>query len=375
VAARYQPAVVRLAAAPGPIMTPTLLDRYLGRRILVSTALVFAVLLAMFMFFTLLEALPDYGVGRFGLYELLRFVALSQPRKIYELFPVATLIGTITGLSMLAASSELVAIRAAGVSATRIVLAALKTGALLIVAALVLGEVIMPVTDNEAQLGRAQALATGLQKKGSGLWLRDESSFVNVGEVLPDLTLLRVTIYRFSDQLRLDEQIFADRATFRSDHWQLDGVRDARVRNSELLVSNEATRTWQSHLTPEMVNMFSVQPEMLSMLQLNRYIDHLKQNGLDTAQYALLMWQKLLLPFTMAVMILLAVPFVFGHVRSGGMSRRIFQGIMLGLGFEMVNYSFGYFGLIYGLPPFAGALLPLALFFALALYLLRQRSR
>lgn len=373
-APRHQPAAVRLAAFWKPLVTPTLLDRYLGRRILVSTALVFAVLLAMFVFFTLLEALPDYGVGQFGVYELLRFVALSQPRKIYELFPVATLIGTITGLSMLAASSELVAIRAAGVSATRIVISALKTGALLIVAAIVLGEVIMPVTDNEAQLGRAQALATGLQKKGSGLWLRDETSFVNVGEVLPDLTLLRVTIYRFNNQMRLDEQIFADRAAYRNDHWQLDGVRGTRMRDHRLIVQEQATQAWLSRLTPEMVNMFSVQPEMLSMLQLNRYIDHLQQNGLDTAPYALLMWQKLLLPITMVVMILIAVPFVFGHVRSGGMGRRIFQGIMLGLGFEMVNYSFGYFGLIYGLPPIAGAALPLALFFALASYLLYRRA-
>jgi lipopolysaccharide export system permease protein len=356
-------------------MTLTLLDQYLGRRILVSTLLVFAVLLAMFVFFTLLEALPDYDVGNFGLYELVRYVALSQPRKIYELFPVATLIGTITGLSTLAASSELVAIRAAGVSATRIVLAALKTGTLLIVVALVLGEVIMPVTDNEAQLGRAQALATGLQKKGSGLWLRDESSFVNVGEVLPDLTLLRVTIYRLDSRLRLESQVFAERAAFRNNRWQLDGVRDSRVVDHALVVHNLKSETWQSRLTPEMVNMFSVQPEMLSMLQLSRYIDHLKQNGLDTAQYALLMWQKLMLPATMVVMILIAVPFVFGHVRSGGMSRRIFQGIMLGLGFEMVNYSFGYFGLLYGFPPFAGALLPLVLFFLLALYLLYRRTR
>jgi lipopolysaccharide export system permease protein len=356
-------------------VTFTLLDRYLGRRILVSTALVFAVLLAMFVFFTLIETLPDYGIGHFGLYELLRYVTLSQPRKIYELFPVATLIGTITGLSMLAASSELVAIRAAGVSATRIVFSALKTGALLIVVAMILGEVIMPVTDNEAQLGRAQALATGLQQKDSGLWLRDQSSFVNVGEVLPDLTLLRVTIYRFDDQLRLVDQIFAQRASFRDDHWLLDGVRDSRIGAGNLIVQDRKSEIWQSRLTPEMVNMFSVQPEMLSILQLNRYIDHLRQNGLETGQYALLLWQKLLLPVTMVIMILIAVPFVFGHVRSGGMSRRIFQGIMLGLGFEVVNYSFGYFGLIHGFPPFAGAVVPLVLFFLLASFLLYRRTR
>lgn len=355
-------------------MMSGVLDLYIGRRILMSTLLVLSVLLAMFMFFSLLDALPQYGVGNFGVYELLRYVVLSQPRKIYELFPVATLIGTLIGISALALTSELVAIRAAGVSVLRIAGAALKTAALLIAAALVLGELIMPVADNEAALGRAQALSMSLQKKSTGLWLRDDDSFVNIGEVLPDLTLLRVTVYRIDERLHLNERLYAERAEFRRDHWALDGALASRFDGERLTLIGAASDYWQTRLTPDMVNMFTVRPEMLSIWQLNRYIDHLSANGLDTGQYSLLMWRKLLLPLTMIVMVLLAVPFAMGHARSGGMGTRVFLGIMLGLGFEVLHYSMGYLALLYDVAPALGAFAPIAAFFALALYLLRRRS-
>jgi lipopolysaccharide export system permease protein len=355
-------------------VTPGILDRYIGRRILTSTLLVFSVLLAMFVFFALLDALPDYGVGNFGLYELLRYVVLSQPRKIYQLFPVATLIGTLIGLSALALTSELVAIRAAGVSVRRIAVAALKTALALIVVAVLLGEFVMPFSDNEAQLGRAQALATGLQKRGSGLWLRDGDSFVNIGEVLPDLSLLRVTVFRLDGQFHLNERLYADSAQFRHDHWTLDGARSSRFDGTRLSFGRPESNTWETRLTPEMVNMFAVQPEMLSIWQLTRYIDHLRSNGLETGQFSLIMWQKLLLPLAMVVMVLIAVPFAMGNARSGGMGARVFLGIMLGLGFEVLHYSFGYAALLYSVPPALGAILPIAVFLTLALYLMRHRT-
>jgi lipopolysaccharide export system permease protein len=355
-------------------MILTRLDRYIGRNLLTSITLVLSVMLAMTIFFVLVDALPDYGKGSFGLYEITRYVLFSQARQLYELFPMATLIGTLMGLSALALNSELIAMRAAGVSVPRIMLAAMKTGLALILAVVLLGEFVVPTAENEAQLGRAQALAAGLQQKGTGLWLRDGAVFVNIGEVLPDLSLLRLNIYQLDDQARLIAQTSAQRAWHETGGWRLEAVRESRIEKNRVRVRQLKDLTWQSVLTPEMVNVFSIRPEGLSMLQLGRYIEHLRQNSQDTARFRLAFWQKLLLPFATAVMMLLAAPFVFRHFRSGGMSQRIFIGIMLGLTFVVLNRSFGYFGLIYGLPPVLGAAMPIVLFLLLALGLLRRNN-
>lgn len=355
-------------------MILTRLDRYIGRSLLTSITLVLSVMLAMTIFFVLVDTLPDYGKGSFGLYEIARYVLFSQARQLYELFPMATLIGTLMGLSALALNSELIAMRAAGVSVPRIMLAAMKTGLALILAVVLLGEFVVPTAENEAQLGRAQALAAGLQQKGTGLWLRDGAVFVNIGEVLPDLSLLRLNIYQMDDQARLIAQTSAQRARHETGAWRLEAVRESRIEKNRVRVRQLQDMTWQTVLTPEMVNVFSIRPEGLSMLQLTRYIEHLRQNSQDTARFRLAFWQKLLLPFATAVMMLLAAPFVFRHFRSGGMSQRIFIGIMLGLTFVVLNRSFGYFGLIYGLPPLLGAAMPIVLFLLLALGLLRRNS-
>ena len=353
----------------------SLVDRYIGRTIFVSTMLVLSVMVALLVFQVVVDALPDVGRGSFGVYALIKYVILSQPRKIYELFPVVCLIGTIMGLSTLALSSELVALRAAGVSVARIVGSALKAALIFIVATVLLGEWVVPVSENLAQVGRAMALNEGLQRKDSGLWLRDGSAFVNIAEVLPDLTLLGVNIYQFDGDARLRTQTFARQARHDGENWRLDDVSESRIGSERVEVNKAGSRGWETRLTKEVVSAFAVKPEGLSVMQLARYIRHLAQNRQDHGSYSLTLWQKLFMPFAMAIMVLLAAPFVFRQIRSGGLAQRVFIGIMLGLVFVVANRGFGFFALLYGLPPLIGALLPLVVFLAIALVLLRRAVR
>lgn len=353
----------------------SLVDRYIGRTIFVSTLLVLSVMAALLVFVVVADELPEVGRGGFDTYAMFKYVILSQPRKIYELFPVVCLIGTIMGLSTLALSSELVALRAAGVSVTRIVGSALKVALIFIVATVLLGEWVVPVAENLAQVGRATALNEGLQKKGSGLWLRDGNAFINVAEVFPDLTLRGVNIYQFDEAARLRAQTFARQARHDGENWQLENVNQSRIGSDRVEVTAQDSRRWETRLTPEVVSAFAVKPESLSVLQLGRYIRHLAQNRQDHRRYSLSLWQKLFMPLAMAIMVLLAAPFVFRQIRSGGVAQRVFIGILLGLVFVMVNRGFGFFALLYDLPPPVGALLPLALFLAIALVLLRRAVR
>ncbi|MFQ5937813.1 MAG: LPS export ABC transporter permease LptG [Acidiferrobacterales bacterium] len=350
----------------------TRLDRYIGRSVLYSTLLVITILLTLFLFLQLIDELRDYGKGNFGLYQLMRYVVLSVPQRFYELFPSAVLIGTIIGMSWLALGSELTAMRAAGISLARIVGAAMKIGVVSILFGILIGEVVVPISDTAAERGRAEALQIGLHREKTGLWLRDQASFVNVGEVLPDLTLLNVNIYRFDAKERLRTQTFASRARYKESAWRLEDVNKSWIDATGVRTQHASDATWKSTVTPDVVKVFAVQPQSLSTADLYDYIEHLRRNRQDTRRYDLAFWQKLLLPVGTAVMVLLAVPAVFGQARSGGMGQRVFLGIVLGLGFGLLNKGSGNLALTYDLPPLIAASLPIVLFLLLALYLLRR---
>jgi lipopolysaccharide export system permease protein len=353
----------------------TLLDRYIAERVVVMTGLALLVQLVLMVFVVVVDALPDYGQANFNLYEFARYVLLSQPRRLYEIFPVMTLIGALLGMSALAANAELVAMRAAGVSVTQIVSSAVKVGLVFAVVAAAIGEFVVPWSESQAESGRAQALARGMEKKTSGLWLRDRNTFVNIGEVLPDLSLLRVSIYSFENGIDLRTQTRAARAYYtKQDGWMLQDVRESEIDKRRIVAHYAAARPWHTDLTEDIVGVFTVRAESLSMQHLMRYIDHLRQNGQSTERYRLALWQKALMPIAVMVMVLLATPFVFGPLRGGALSRNVFWGIMLGLMFVLMSRLFGHFGLLYGLPPVVGAIFPILVFFGAALWLLRRVS-
>ena len=370
------------------------IDRYLGAVMLRYTALALLALLGLFAFANFLEQLGDLGSGDYGALDALAFVALSLPRIAYELLPLAALLGALIGLSLLAVDSELIALRAGGVSVARITAAALKTAALIAVAALLLGEFIVPPSELRAQRGRADAIAAGAvqHNAGAGLWLRDAEQFVNIGEVLPDMTLRRVKLFGFDSKRRLRVLRSAARGEFVGEHWLLsevketrlgDGVGDGDHGDGDINNAGDATMQaiatahldraiWRTTVTPRILSVFQLRPGQLSLAQLRKYIRHLAANRQQTAPYQLAFWNKLLLPVAVAVMVALAAPFVFVNLRTAALGRSVFAGVLLGLAFFAVSRGLGYVVLAYGLPPFAGAALPLVLFALPALALHRR---
>lgn len=350
-----------------------ILNRYLAQSILASTLLVMGMLIALFSFIQFVDALGDIGKADYQLGDAVRYVLLSLPRQAYEIFPMAALLGTTLGLSALAADAELVAMRAAGVSVLRIVGAAMRVGLVLAVLVVVVGEFLLPETERMAEQGRAVALKIRIKQQNDfGLWLRDGPAYVHVGEVLPDLSLLKVDIYQFDDQDHLRQHTSAERGRFDDRRWWLDDVHESTLTQDRVQSRKLPEQEWASAITPELLKVFTVRPEGLSVLQLRQYIGHLEQNHQNTGPYALAFWQKLVSPLATVVMMVLAIPFVFGQQRSGGIGARLFTGIVLGLAFFVVSRGFGYFGLLYGIPAVVGAVLPTVLFFGSALIMLRR---
>ena len=353
-----------------------LIDIYIGRCIVQQSLLVIAVLAGIFAFLNFIDQLSDLGSGSYGLLDVLRFVLLATPRIIHETFPMASLVGTILGLSVLARHSELTVMRAGGISLGQITGSVLKVGVVFALVSLLIGELVSPFTETMAQRCRAEALEQDVdQKHSSGLWMRDQSTFVNVAEVMPDLRLLRIKIFEFDrkNHDRLVSLTYAGSGHYDQGRWQLNDVRQTIIdEKGRADVFHVVQSGWSTELTPGMMSVFLVQPGQLPLLQLKKYIEHLKVNAQDTRVYELAYWSKIVLPLATAVMLILAVPFVFGNLRAGSLRRNLFLGIMVASGFFVLNKALGHIVLAYGVHPFLGAMLPTLLFLGGALILYRR---
>jgi len=324
-----------------------LLTRYLAREIYASIALVFAALLMLFSFLDLIHELSVMGRGDYHLGYVLLFVLLTVPSHIYDLFPVAILIGTIFALVQMAANSELVVYRSSGASLRQMVGALFRIGLPLVLLSYLCGELLAPTSERLAQSLRlkAQNAEVTLKEFRSGVWVKDERSFVNVKNVLPDTSLLNISIYEFDDSYHLRAITAAKRAIFvEENRWQLEEVTRTHFNKQGTAVSNLANLEWRSVLNPDILSVLLVVPEQMSAWNLYQYVQHLRDNHQKTARFEIAMWNKLIYPFAVLVMMLLALPFAAHHRREGGISAKIFAGIVLGLSFHFIGRLFASLG-------------------------------
>ncbi|MEE9447957.1 MAG: LPS export ABC transporter permease LptG [Arenicellales bacterium] len=351
-----------------------ILERYLGRIILNQTMLVLLVLLGLFLFVNFIDQLSSIGHGNYTLFEAIKYVVMTAPRVIYELFPMAALLGTILGLSVLANDSELIVMRSSGISIMQITRAVLKTGGIFVVIAVLIGEVVSPWTETTAERNRAEALQENIQQQTNfGLWMRDATTYVNVGEVLPDLSLLRVKVFEFDQNKKLRSLVYAKEGHYDGKEWLLEDLTQTVIGLDDRATPQSLENAfWNTEVTPQILTAFLIQPEQLSIWQLKDYIQHLTENNQKTDSYELAFWNKLVLPLSTAVMVILAIPFVFGNLRMGNLGKSLFQGIMLGLGFYAANKGFGYLVLANDMSPLLGSTLPVIVFLAVAIIFLRR---
>lgn len=353
------------------------LGRYLSREIFKGTLLVFVALLMLFGFFDLIHEMGDVGKGSYQMMHAVGFVLLSLPGHVYELFPIATLIGALFALSQLGSHSELTVMRASGLPLRRIALALLQAGMLFALLTFVFGEFIAPAAERFAGQMRLKATkGVVAQEFRSGLWVKDASSFVNVDEVLPDTTLKGVKIYDFDEAYRLRTISYAARGVH-VDHsrWHLTEVSRTRFDANRTVVEHLPNLYWKSVLSPEILNVLLVVPEQMSAWNLYFYVQHLRDNKQKTERYDIAFWSKLTYPFATLVMLVLALPFACHQVRSGGMGAKIFAGIMLGLSFHLLNRLFAHLGLLNDWPPLFSAIFPTLAFMALALGMIWREEK
>jgi lipopolysaccharide export system permease protein len=350
-----------------------LLNRYLAREIYASIALVFAALLMLFAFLDFIHELSIMGYGQYSLGYVVLFVILTIPGHIYELFPVAVLVGTIFALVQMAARSELTIYRASGASTAQMLGALCKIALPMILLSFICGELISPPSERMAQKLRLKALNTqvSFQAFRSGVWVKDDKSFVNVKSVMPDTSLSDIVIYRFDDAFHLQTIISAKYASYlQPGTWQLGEVLETRFNKSGVSTVSVPNQQWQSALTPGILSVMLVVPEQMSAYDLHKYSTHLKENKQKSARYEIAMWNKLVYPFALLVMMVLALPFASYQRRSGGISVMIFMGIVLGLVFHFAGRLVASLGALNDWQPLLSATTMTGVFLLVGLFML-----
>lgn len=350
-----------------------LLDRYIGKAVLLSTAVVMFVLLSLFAFATFVGELEKVGRGSYDAAMAIQITLLLLPGLAYQLFPIVVLLGSIIGLGMLATHSELVVVRAAGVSIKRIVWTVMKAGLILLAFMIVVGEFIAPKAEFKAQNMRAEAMSGQISfRTERGLWARDGDNVIHIRDLFSKEHLGNISIYEFDGENSLSMVTTAKRGNFVDGQWSLGEVSRSSVDSSGVKTTKEDVSAWQSLLMPDLISVVTVKPDYLSALGLYRYIEYLNDNGLDSTKYVLAMWKKFMLPITTAVMIFLAVPFVFGPLRSVGVGQRIFVGTLSGIAYFLIDQTTGHMGVVWGLPPLVSVLVAPVVFFVIATVLVRR---
>jgi lipopolysaccharide export system permease protein len=353
------------------------LRRYIVKEILLATALVLAAVLLLFAFFDLVKEIGDLGRGNYQLRHVLQHVLLSMPTHAYEIFPIAALIGTLFALAQLVASSEYTVMRTAGVSLWRVLSTILSAGVVLALLTLAFGEFLGPHAEQWAVQLRSRAISGVIaQEFSSGLWLKDDKSFVNVREITADGQLKGVRIYDFDTQLRLVSVSAARGGVYAGDRkWLLSDVEKTSFSEVRTEVSRSAQEVWSSVLDPRLLNVLTIQPEKMSAASLYVYSQHLRENKQKSLRYENALWRKLTYPLAVCAMMILALPFAYFQRRQGSVGTRLFVGIMLGLAFYFLNELAPHLGLINEWPPQASALLPTLVFLAIATSLLWWQER
>ncbi|OUS31167.1 lipopolysaccharide ABC transporter permease LptG [Thalassotalea sp. 42_200_T64] len=352
-----------------------ILDVYIGRIIATTTFLTLAVLVSISGIIKFVEQMRAIGRGNYDLIDAALFAFYSIPRDIEIFFPMAALVGGLIGLGMLANNSELVVMQAAGLSKFQIVKSVMKTAAILILMSMAIGEWLAPQGEATAREIRAKAISEGsLISAKNGVWAKDGELIVHITEVADTGTLKGISLYKFDDNLNMKRWLTADSAIWSGDHWLLQNIKISEF--SKLKINNETlpSQEWQSTLTPEKLGVVTVKPEALSVQGLLSYLDYLKENQQDTSRYQLAFWRKIMQPITVAVMLLVALSFIFGPLRSVSMGARIMMGIGTGIAYDFINRMFGSISLTFQVPPFIGAVLPSLLFVMVAIYFLRKKA-
>lgn len=337
----------------------SLLSAYMMRMILASTALVLVVLLALAGLFEFIGELDDVK-GDYQTPQVILFTALRLPNLAFEMLPVAALIGSLLGLGALAGNSEIIVMRSAGLSVTRLASMVAVSGAVLLVLTGLLGEFIGPPLDFYARDMRMEARYQKDDDLGNDAWVKDGPVYLHLERVNSEFEFGSIFLFRFDDENKLASIAQAANSGIDDeDNWILENLRETRFKDDGIQVVESSVAVESFEVNAELLGNSLAKPLSLSARGLLVYIDYLKRNNLDASQYESEIWYRASRTLTVLVMPILSLAFVFGSLRSGGAGGRLMIGVVVGLAYYLASETLANSGQVFDLNPAIVNWLPL----------------
>ncbi len=345
------------------------LTSYIVREVLKGAFVTIILLLTLFNLFTFSDELPDM-TETYGLKEICYFIALLSPGIFCELVPASALLGSLFILGAMGNNRELIAMRAAGLSIFGIIKAVMLAGMVLVIASVLVGEFVVPITERLAKNLRLTAQHQELQINSDyDIWLREGKKFINVRQIIDDHHLVDINIYELNEQQHIQQTLHAESAVFLgSQQWDLSNIKTSVISTQQMQMSQQDHLLWYTSIAPNLLKSVAINPNYLTFVDLSHHIDFLKNNHQKSHAFELAFWARIANPLVILMMLLLSAPFIISVKRGVSVGERMMIGIAIGMGFNIVDKVVGHLGLIYGLNPPLIAFIPCVTMLLLALY-------
>ncbi|XKM14561.1 LPS export ABC transporter permease LptG [Orbaceae bacterium ac157xtp] len=351
----------------------SILDRYIGKTILSMIGLTLFLLISLSGIIRFIDQLrkvkEHYTALSAGYYSL-----LMAPKDLEVFFPIAVLLGTLIGLGLLASKSELIIMETSGFSRIKIVKSVMKTAIPLVLIVMAISEWVAPLGEQTARNMRSEKIYGGsLLATQSSLWAKDENNYIYIGNIESKDTISNINIYNV-EQGQLKTITHAVHGIYKNSKWQLYQVEKSDLSNPNKIENiNLFSLDWETSINPEKLNIVAQKPDSLSASGLYQFAQYLKSSGQDSSSYELLFWKKILKPLSVAVMMLLAISFIFGPLRSVPMGIRVLTGIFVGFVFYLMDNVFAQISIIAGLPTFISAIITSLIFLLISYFLFTRK--
>jgi len=379
---------------------PLVYERYLAKQVYLAFTFILFALISLFIFFDFIAEMGDTNASYTVVLAFIT-VLLRVPSRLVEIMPIAGLIGGIYVMANMASQSEYTILRIAGLDTNRSLKTLMKIAIPIALVILLMSEVIGPLTEGLSKNVRLSAINQGKEvlEFRSGAWIKDKLRgddgkgqikkgirYINVGSLESNETIRGFRMYEFDDKYGLLLSRTAETVKFVSNGvWRLNKVTETRfteLRGATPLdpsfnteIKRSETLDIETEVNPQLLGALLIKPDRLSIIDLFNYINHLKENKQDYQRYAISFWKKVIYPFTILVMLALALPFAYLQTRSGGIGYKVFGGIMLGISFQLFNSLFSHLGLLGEWPALVSAITPAMIYFILALIGIRWVSK
>jgi lipopolysaccharide export system permease protein len=350
-----------------------ILVRYINKEFFIGISMIMIGLISLFAFFDFIQEIGDLGKGSYGIIQAISFVILSIPGHIYEVVPLAVLIGSMYTIGQLSYNSELNVLRASGYSIKKIAWSLMYVGILFSFFTVLIGDFIAPHSEKSAQQIKIISTNSSVsQEFSSGFWIKDGDNFVNIENVLPDSSLEQIHIYEFDENFNLRTIVDAKNGSFKNGEWKLKDIKQTILDKDSVKTKTIESGSWKSLMRPEMMNALIISPQKMSSINLLKFINYLKKNNQKSTKFEVALWEKLIHPLMPLVMIIFAIPFGFLQERSGGKFFKMFVGIIIGIVYQILNTMIRHLSLLNDWQPFISSLIPTLIFLSIGIFLINK---